>query len=129
MSLLATLAPLVGNIVSDVTGKLLPDRQAQAEVERQVLLGLLAHEQQMTEAAKTVLLAEIQGESWLQRNWRPLTMLVFVALIVAHWLGLTPQTLGDQEVAKVLDIVQLGLGGYVVGRSAEKIVSTWKGSR
>ena len=75
-----------------------------------------------------VVKAEAQGESWLQRNWRPLTMLMFVGLIGAHWLGMTPHTLSDAHVTGVLDIVQIGIGGYVIGRSAEKITRTATGS-
>ena len=33
--------------------------------------------------------AEAMGDSWLQRSWRPITMLTFVSLIVAKWLGFT----------------------------------------
>ncbi len=72
--------------------------------------------------------AEARGESWLQRSWRPLTMLWFVLLIGAHWLGLTADTLTEAEVVLVLEIVKVGLGGYVVGRSAEKITKTATGS-
>lgn len=71
-----------------------------------------------------VVTAEAQGESWLQRNWRPLLMLWFGALVGAHWLGMTPENLDPAAVGHLLDIVQLGIGGYVIGRSAEKIVKT-----
>ena len=66
--------------------------------------------------------AEAQGQSWLQRTWRPITMLVFVALIVTRWLGWCAPNLGEAEALKLWDIVQLGLGGYVIGRSAEKVL-------
>ena len=72
--------------------------------------------------------AEASSESWLARSWRPLTMLIFVGLIACHWLGLTSDTLTEAEVVLVLEIVKIGLGGYVVGRSAEKIVKTATGS-
>jgi len=51
-------------------------------------------------------------------------MLVFVALIVARWLGWSAPNLGEAEVLKLWDIVEIGLGGYVIGRSAEKILPT-----
>ncbi len=46
-------------------------------------------------------------------------MLVFVSLIVARWLGWSAPNLGEAEVLKLWDIVEIGLGGYVIGRSAE----------
>ncbi len=65
---------------------------------------------------------EAQGQSWLQRTWRPITMLTFVALIVARWLGWSAPNLSQAEALKLWDIVEIGLGGYVIGRSAEKVL-------
>ncbi len=48
-------------------------------------------------------------------------MLVFVGPIVAQWLGWSTPNLGEAEVLKLWDIVEIGLGGCVIGRSAEKI--------
>jgi hypothetical protein len=49
-------------------------------------------------------------------------MLIFAGLIVARWMGWAAPNLTESEYLKLWDIVQFGLGGYVVGRSAEKIV-------
>lgn len=72
--------------------------------------------------AAEVVKAEAQGQSWLQWTWRSITTLVFVGLIVARWLGWSAPDLGEAEVLKLWDIVEIGLGGYVIGRSAEKIL-------
>ena len=48
-------------------------------------------------------------------------MLVFVALIVARWFGYAAPGLSEAEALKLWSIVELGLGGYVIGRSAEKV--------
>ena len=73
-------------------------------------------------AAAEVVKSEAQGQSWLQRTWQPITMLVFVALIVARWLGWSAPNLGEAEVLKLWDIVEIGLGDYAIGRSAEKVL-------
>ena len=78
-------------------------------------------------AKQAIITAEANGESWLQRNWRPVTMLTFVGLIAAHWLGFTPENLTESVVLELLQIVKLGLSGYIVGRSVEKGVKSWKG--
>ncbi len=57
------------------------------------------------------------GASWLQRNWRPLTMLSFLGLVIADAFGMLAFRLADQAWL----LLQIGLGGYVVGRSVEKI--------
>ena len=38
------------------------------------------------------------------------------------WFGWSAPNLQEQVYIKLWDIVQLGLGGYVVGRSFEKVV-------
>ncbi len=85
-------------------------------------------ETSLIEGRAGVVKAEANSESWLARSWRPLTMLAFVTLIGLHWLGLTTDTLTESEVVLVLEIIKVGLGGYVIGRSAEKIAKTATGS-
>lgn len=62
------------------------------------------------------------GEHWLAATWRPIVMLTFAGLIVARWMGWSAPGIGEAEVLKLWSIVELGLGGYVIGRTAEKIV-------
>jgi len=71
--------------------------------------------------SSSVVIAEAKGESWLQRNWRPLLMLWFAILVGAHWLGFTAPGLSDVVVLSLLSIVKVGIGGYIVGRTGEKI--------
>jgi hypothetical protein len=66
--------------------------------------------------------AEAASEHWLAANWRPVLMLTFGGLIVARWFGFAAPNLSEAEYIKLWDIVELGLGGYVIGRSVEKVV-------
>ena len=77
-------------------------------------------------AQSKVIMAEANGEGYLQKNWRPITMLTFVALVVAMALGFTTDGLTPELQMKLLDIIQVGLGGYVIGRSAEKVMKAYK---
>ena len=79
---------------------------------------VLDYETSLAEAKTKVITAEAQGASWIQRNWRPITMLTFLALVVADTFGLTQFRLAEEAWA----LLQIGLGGYVVGRSAEKVI-------
>ena len=65
--------------------------------------------------------AEAASEHWLAANWRPILMLTFGALIVARWFGWAAPNLTEAEYLKLWSIVEVGIGGYVVGRSVEKI--------
>jgi hypothetical protein len=68
-----------------------------------------------------VIQAEASSSNWLAASWRPITMLTFVTLIVARWFGWAAPELNEAEYLKLWSIVELGLGGYVIGRSVEKI--------
>jgi len=85
-------------------------------------------EQTRLEVRGQAVQAEATGESWLQRNWRPLTMVWFSALIGGYWFGFTPDNLSDEAVLSLFGLIKLGLGGYVIGRSAEKITKELSGS-
>lgn len=75
-------------------------------------------------AQTTVITAEANSQSWITRSWRPILMLTFGALIVARWLGWTTPGLTEAEYLKLWDIVQIGIGGYTIGRSAETVAAT-----
>ena len=85
-------------------------------------------EQTRLEVRGQAVQAEASGESWLQRNWRPLTMVWFSFLVGAYWFGYTPEKLSDAAVLSLFGLIKLGLGGYVIGRSAEKITKEISGS-
>ena len=116
----------------DVGGKLIdrlwpdPAQRDQAklklmELQQSGALAQLAAETELSKGAADIVKAEAAG-GFLASSWRPITMLVFVALIVARWFGWAAPNLQEAEYLKLWDIVQLGLGGYVIGRSVEKIM-------
>lgn len=74
-------------------------------------------------AQRDVIVTEMSG-NWLQKSWRPLTMLTFVVLLVCRWLGLTVTTIPLEVELQLMAIVKVGLGGYVIGRSAENITKS-----
>lgn len=116
-ALIPAIAPILGKIV----GNLFPDPEAKARAEAEVLKGLLTHQNEIETAAAKIIQTEAASSHWLAANWRPLTMLVFVGLIVARWFGWAAPGLTEGEYIKLWSIVEFGLGGYVVGRSVEKI--------
>jgi len=82
-------------------------------------------ERQLVDAKASIITAETKSGSWVTRSWRPVTMLTFVAIIVLQALGLI--TLGEEFSHDFMVLVQLGLGGYVAGRSAEKAIPSIAG--
>ncbi len=116
---------ILGKVAGSVADRIFPDPEHELkriELQQALQAAVLERTSEIERAAAEVVKAEAQGQSWLQRTWRPVTMLVFVALIVARWLGWSAPNLGEAEVLKLWNIVEIGLGGYVIGRSAEKVL-------
>ena len=90
------------------------------ELQTQFLTDALKYEQEQLKTRAAIIMAETKSDSWLARSWRPIVMLAFVVLIGAFWFGLTPKTVTQESIDAMFLLVQIGLGGYVVGRSAEK---------
>jgi hypothetical protein len=124
--------PLVGKVVDLVKGyqdKKLSEAALRAEVEKAIL-------STFADVAKTqgsVIEAEARGEGWLQRNWRPIVAVCFAFIVVFYglitpiavgWFGAPPVRVGDQLLGWIMDAVVICLGGYIGGRSLEKIVAT-----
>lgn len=95
------------------------------KVENELLARVIDYEGQLLESQSKIITAEATGQSWLQRNWRPITMLTFLVLVVIDSLGWLPNPLADEAWL----LLQIGLGGYVAGRSAEKITQQYMGAR
>lgn len=102
-------------------------QQRLLEIQGGLLSRWLEHEQRLLEAKTNVIIAEARGESWLQRSWRPIAMLFMLGLVGAHWFGFTPENLAPSHIDNMFLLVQIGIGGYVAGRSAEKVAKHMTG--
>ena len=116
-ALIPVLAPILGSIVKSK----FPDPAEAAKAEAEITAQLWANAHQLNAAAADIIKTEAQSQHGLAAIWRPVVMLTFCALIVARWFGWAAPNLSEAEYLKLWSIVEFGLGGYVVGRSVEKI--------
>jgi len=115
----------IGGKVLDIVDDVVEDKDEANKLKFQIQRQLIETKSSELEAQAKIVLAEAQG-SWLQRNWRPLLMVVFAGLVVAHWFGFTASNIPESVQNSLLNIVMVGVGGYVMGRSAEKVVNKWQ---
>lgn len=125
---------MIGSILdfgSTILDKIFPD--AGEKEKAKLRLAELAAKGELAEleGGLKVMLAEMNG-NWLQRSWRPILMLVIVAIIANNYL-LYPYLSLFWVDAPQLDLptqlwslMQIGLGGYVAGRSTEKVAQIWR---
>lgn len=126
MNFLAFL-PLITNIIE----KILPDPEKQAQAKVELLNAMAQADKAEWDAKGQVIQAEAKGESWLQRNWRPITMLSFLILLSSYWFGFAPEYLvkNPELVSHLFTLLEIGIGGYIVGRSAEKVAKNFNQQR
>lgn len=123
--MLGPIVDVLGKVATSVANRFFPspaDETKRLELLHAIQAEVLQRTAEIEKASAEVVKAEVQGQGWLQRAWRPITMLTFVTLIVARWFGWSAPNLTEAEALKLWDIVQIGLGGYVIGRSAEKLL-------
>lgn len=119
------LIPALAELASQVLGivdKAVPDRELREKLRAELSSALLQQSAKIAELQAGIVSSEVKSESWLTRNWRPIVMLVFTGLLVADWLGYSAPNLSPELKIRLFDIIHLGLGGYVIGRSAEKVL-------
>ncbi len=120
--MIAALLPALFPILGDAIKRIFPDPEQAAKAQMDLQMEVMRRSAELEAAASSIVRAEAQSEHWLTASWRPILMLTFGALIVARWLGYAAPGLSEVEVSKLWSIVELGIGGYVIGRSAEKIL-------
>lgn len=117
----------LGKTVDSVLGRFFEDKDEAARAAQELRVAMLEHDETAQQVARDVVVAEAQSDHWLTSAWRPITMLVFVAIVANNYI-LAPYIdlffnagLQLEVPAPMWDLIKIGLGGYVVGRSAEKV--------
>ena len=126
---LGDIGDLFRGLREAITGEGIQD----PETKLKLLEAIQDAEARMLENQAKVIVAEAQSESYLVANWRPITMLSFVTIVVNNYI-FAPylQLFGVPYV--ILDIppdmwglLQIGIGGYIASRGAEKTMRIYKG--
>lgn len=69
-----------------------------------------------------VIKAEVNSESHLARNWRPILMLTFTYIIAHNFVVAPLFSIAAVPVPEPMwELLKIGMGGYIFGRTAEKI--------
>jgi hypothetical protein len=140
LAALPIIGKIVGPILSSVFGivdQMVPDKDLAERLKAQIQMAVMSmdHKEFMgaLEAQKSIILAEATGASWLQRNWRPLLMLVCIAIILNNYVIVPWLMVFTTKVAilampdKLWTLMIIGVGGYVGGRTVEKTANTLAG--
>lgn len=81
--------------------------------------------QQATAAAQALSSILTQG-SFLEKNWRPVFMVICMAILVASFFGYVPPALNapvTPTMQHIWTMLEIGLGGYLPLRTFEKVMT------
>lgn len=127
------LISTLSSLISTVVDKAIPDKDKANEIKLQLLTQVNSLKSEELKGAVSIITAEATGQSWLQRNWRPILMLVFVFIIANNYILYPYISLFFPGKALLLvlpnemwELLKIGVGGYIVGRSAEKVADTYR---
>ncbi len=133
--MLSMLISPVSNLLNTVLKRVLPaekmSEEEQARIKSAMQTALIQADWSEVEQKAKILISEMQG-NFLQRSWRPITMLVFVYIIAHNYifapiLGMLIDDIPILEIpSDMWDLLKLGIGGYIAGRSMEKGIKEWK---
>lgn len=109
----------VGNVVDTLSVSDSEKSEAKARITSIVQSSLV----NVARTQAEVLQAEMKGNV-LQKSWRPLVMLTFTLLLVIRWTGLSSHEISIELELQLMELLKFGMGGYIVGRSVEKVADT-----
>ena len=130
--ILNVVTGLMSGPISKVLDAYIKDTELRRKLQADLEVNLTNHLGKSLELEQAVVLEEVRSEHWLTRSWRPILMLsllgflVFVGIVLPladmivgysltfnpRWQALPPQ---------FWDFLSIGVGGYIGGRSLEKI--------
>jgi len=128
LQMLGAVAPLAKILFSTIE-KSVHDKDLQAKLKSDLQTQLLQSNTQELQAAAKIIEAEAKA-GWFASSWRPLLMYVMIFILIINYI-IAPMvkavfgvSIGFELPTDVFTLLQIGLGGYVVGRSGESIART-----
>jgi hypothetical protein len=121
-----------GSVVKDLMSgldKLFTSKEEKILAENAIKQILIQKQLELQKMQTEIIVTEAKG-NWLQRSWRPILMLAF-GFIVIYVKFIAP--LFDLRIPELenefWNLLQIGIGGYVIGRSGEKMVRSYSESK
>ena len=131
IQLLGAASPIISALFKTVD-KVVDSKEEKDRIKAKIQEQALAGEMKEISTAANIILAEAKSESWIARSWRPLLMMIAIIIIANNYL-IVPYANALFGFGIQLDLpdalwtlLTIGVGGYTLGRSSEKIADKLK---
>tara|TARA_X000001382_G_scaffold129402_2_gene121344 strand:+ start:190 stop:585 length:396 start_codon:yes stop_codon:yes gene_type:complete len=115
--------------IGKVIDNLFTNDEERIHAKNEILKVLKEQQLELQKLQTEIIVAEANG-NWLQRSWRPILMLAF-GFIVIYVKFVAP--LFDLAIPELenefWNLLQIGIGGYVIGRTGEKIAKEYASTK
>ena len=101
----------------DIVNRLSVSSKEKQQIQEEIQSLVYRYKSELVREQSAAVGEEARG-NWLQRSWRPIVMLAF-ALVILSGMFMESTLLSDSS--RLWDLLEIGLGGYVIGRSGEKV--------
>ena len=102
--------------IGDIVNRLSVSSKEKQKIQEEIQSLVYRYKSELVREQSAAVGEEARG-NWLQRSWRPIVMLAF-ALVILSGMFMESTLLSDSS--RLWDLLEIGLGGYVIGRSGEK---------
>ena len=122
------IAKMIGGIVD----KAIPDKDLKEKLKHELNAQLINGDHEELIAKSKIVQAEASSKHWLTATWRPALMWICIIVIANNYIisPILNATFGTSLELTIPDpmwnLLTIGVSGYIVGRSGEKIAQNWQ---
>ena len=131
LQLLGAVAPLAKTLLGTID-KAVPDKDLAQKIKAEFNNELLNADMSKFKAAADIVNSEAKSQHWITATWRPMLMYCLIIIVFNNYI-LMPYMkyfFGFEITLEIPQdlwtLLQIGLGGYVLGRSGEQIAKNIK---
>ena len=128
---IAAIGP-IAKMIGGIVDKAVPDKDLKEKLKHELNTQLINGDHEELIAKSKIVQAEASSKHWLTATWRPALMWICIIVIFNNYI-ITPilnATLGTSLELTIPDpmwnLLTIGVSGYIVGRSGEKIAQNWQ---
>ena len=131
INLLGALGP-IAKIALGVVDKSVSDKDLKEKLKAEISQQLLTNDSKELQAAAYIIQTEAGSKHWLTATWRPALMWICIIVIFNNYILMPFANIifGTSIELSIPDpmwnLLTIGVGGYIAGRSGEKIAENWK---
>ena len=131
LNLLGAIGP-IAKIALGVVDKSVQDKDLAEKLKSQITSQMLNNNSKELQSAASIIKAEASSKHWLTATWRPALMWICIIVIFNNYILMPFANIifGTAVELSIPDpmwnLLTIGVGGYIAGRSGEKIAENWK---